>query len=158
MERLSETLMDAANVSRTFTQRALLIECAKKARELEWQADMHDMHEHFGHRTADVPGLPEDDDWWALRARLFDEEVLELRTAMRDRCMSSIVQESVDVIVVVLGTIVGMGVQLAPIWRAIFSANMKKRPAPDGGKWIKPKGWQKPDVRSLLVEQMPPKF
>lgn len=158
MDRLSDTIMDAARVSRSYMQRQLLVECAKRARELEWEDDMRSMHEHFGHRVAEVPGLPEDVDWWALRCRLFDEEVLELRTAMRDRCLSSIAQESVDVIVVVLGTIVGLGIRLGPIWRAIYSANMKKRPAPDGGKWIKPEGWKKPDVRSLLVEQMPPKF
>lgn len=159
MKRLSKTLDNMAEVATTPSQYGLLKDCAERARDLEWQEDVRDFHAKFGHQIRDTPDSRADSGWWTFRQNLIEEEVWELIDALDSRKLGDIAQECVDVIVVVLGTAVGLGIRLAPIWRAVMRANMRKEPNPKGShlKPIKNEGWTKPDYARLVANQIPPK-
>lgn len=158
-KRLSKTLQTMAEVCTSSVQAELLKDCARKARELEWQDDVRDFHLKFEHEVREVPSAPpSDDDWWTFRRKLIEEEVDELLDALESRKLPAIAQEAVDVIVVVTGTCVGLGIRLAPVWRAVHRANMSKEPRGRGRKPGKPAGWKKPDFARILANQTPPRF
>lgn len=165
---LSQILDEAATMGSTPAHSGFLRDCAARARMLESQGDLQkdvtEFHDRFGHRVGLLPFLPGDETWWAFRKRLLAEEVRELMEAMDQRDLAHIAQETVDVIVVAIGTLVGLGIPLMPFWRDVHRANMSKEPNPAGThlKPIKPKGWNPPRPKRVLAEFIdnifPPKF
>lgn len=80
-----------------------------------------------------------------LRCQLIEEEAREFREATEQGDWLEMVDALVDLLYVTYGTAVEMGVDLAPFFEEVHSANMRKRPAEGGGKSLKPDGWQGPD-------------
>lgn len=165
---LSILLDEAAAMGSSPAHSGFLRDCAVKARGLETRGELQEdvtaFHDKFGHRVGLLPFLPGDETWWQFRGRLLAEEVNELQEAMAQRDLAAIAQESVDVVVVVLGTLVGLGIPFMPFWRDVHRANMSKEPNPAGTqlKPVKPKGWNPPRPKRVLAEFIdsifPPKF
>lgn len=70
----------------------------------------------------------------------------ERQLAPHDKAQRALAQELVDLIYVTVGTFVELGIDPQPVWAAVHAANMQKEPSPDGGKAVKPAGWQKPRI------------
>lgn len=116
------------------------------------QEDVRSFHVKFGHPAPSRPvrRLNELDEMLEFRIGLIEEECEELIEAIRERNLSKIAAEAVDVMYVVIGTLVALGLPLLPFWRDVQRANMTKVPNPAGGKPLKPEGWQGPDPALIL--------
>lgn len=118
-----------------------------------WQRDVRAFHRRLG-----FPAPPHltllSKDQREVRMRLVREESMELLQAISTGDPVSIAGECADLVYVAVGTAVSMGVDLAPHFRAVHAANMRKVPAPDGGKARKPDGWRSPDHYEVLGRQV----
>ena len=119
-----------------------------------WQRDIFDFHKCMGISISDFPCEP-DAKTKPLRVTLIREETEELLDAIEAGDMEKIADGAVDSIVVILGTMVSYGIDLAPIWDEIHRTNMAKQGGGvrEDGKILKPVGWKPPDVANLLKEQ-----
>lgn len=115
----------------------------------DFDDDVADFHEKFGHDCPARPTLPRSD-VLEFRIKLIREECEELCEAILARDLGRIANEGVDLLYVVLGTFVVCGLIVRPFWDLVHLANMSKEPNPDGGKPLKPEGWEKPDCGSLI--------
>lgn len=90
-----------------------------------------------------------------LRGKLIQEEFQELTQAISQPDFAKIVDSSLDLVYVLLGLLVAMGVDARPIWQAIQEANMAKAGGPIrvDGKVLKPEGWTHPNVAHIIAEQ-----
>ena len=117
------------------------------------QAMVAAFHRQFGliaPDDVDLERFPGD-----LRVRLIQEEADEFAAAVRDRDLPEMVDALCDLLYVTYGAAVALGVDLEPFFAAVHEANMAKRggyPREDG-KWMKPDGWQPPDIGRLLRER-----
>lgn len=150
--KLSKILRDMSRSSKIGPNSMLLHECADKAETLEQDIykDVRDFHVKLGFPAPAAPDDLPDPSNMDLRARLIDEECNELCRAIEDRDLAAIAHEAVDVIYMVLGILVALGLPFLPFWRAVHKANMKKRWNPTGSKALKPKRWKKPNPRAIL--------
>ncbi len=95
----------------------------------------------------------------ALRLRLIDEEVEELREAIAAGDMVAVADALGDIAYVVYGSAVTFGIDLDAVVAEIHSSNMSKlgddgRPVHDaGGKVMKPATYRPPDLERVLAEQ-----
>lgn len=92
-----------------------------------------------------------DEDLLEFRIKLIEEECRELVEAIRSRNLASICGEGVDLIYVVVGLFVTLGIPFLPFWMEIQRANMSKKQNPKGGKPIKPEGWVGPELNKTLL-------
>lgn len=115
------------------------------------------------HRATDTPVgacpcIPSDQRM-EVRETLLVEEFDELMRGMANYDLTNIAQELVDLIYVTIGTALELGIPLQKVWDEVQRANMSKVDPVTGkvrkredGKVLKPDGWQKPDVHSVLWE------
>lgn len=140
------------DTSLTATQQQQVLDRLK-----DWQDLVFDFHNHFGH------GVGFSLDNFELRERLLDEEfgelmdeVLMLRRHKDEResvpRVAKTAGEMADVIYVVLGLAVELGVDIDPIFRAIHAKNMEKIPNRNG-KPKKPDGWKPVDLERMVWDQ-----
>lgn len=90
------------------------------------------------------------------RTRMMKEEFDEFLEDYHDRTLVGTLHEGLDTIVTILGTLIARGYspqQISDGWDLIQAANMAKVPDPAGGKWLKPEGWQKPDLSPLIRQE-----
>jgi len=146
---LSEVLLSAAKHGGE-GDREFLNACAVRARTVE--QDVKDFHTAFNHPAPeyveDMPSMS----MLEFRKRLIKEECQELCEAIDEGNLSKIAAEAVDLIYVVVGTLVSLGLPLMPFWRDVQRANMTKVINPDGGKPLKPEGWVAPNPARVLYE------
>lgn len=134
-----------------------------------WQRYVAIFHRAFGHPAPEKPTFDEinaltpdgDETLVELRERLIKEEAKETFDAIRAGDMGEAADGLGDLIYVVVGTAVVLGVDLEPVLKLIQDANMAKL-GPDGkpivrgdGKIMKPEGWTKPDaaIREEVIRQ-----
>jgi predicted HAD superfamily Cof-like phosphohydrolase len=117
------------------------------------QAMVAEFHREFGApppEALDVERFPGE-----LRIRLIEEEAAEFAQAVRAGDVPEMIDALCDLLFVTYGAAVELGVDLEPFFAAVHRANMAKagghRRA--DGKWIKPAGWQPPDIAGLLRER-----
>ena len=61
---------------------------------------------------------------------------------------------AIDLIYVLIGSLLAMGIDMWPLWAEVQRANMVKLGGPVvDGKQCKPDGWKAPDIEALLREQ-----
>jgi len=61
---------------------------------------------------------------------------------------------AIDLIYVLIGSLLAMGIDMWPLWDEVQRANMAKLGGPVvDGKLMKPEGWQPPDIEGLLLKQ-----
>ncbi len=103
--------------------------------------DVRDFHEKFDHPVDEFPMVDVE-----FRIALINEECDELIQALKDQQIGAIMGEAVDLIYVVIGTLVALGLPFMSMWKIVHRANMTKEKNPEGGKPIKPKGWKKAEL------------
>lgn len=126
--------------------------------------DVADFHRHLGFPLAEGPKAR----ILARRLALIDEEASEAIGAMLEalqavegsedasEALRHVVHELTDLMYVIAGTFLELGIDPQPAWDAVHAANLRKSRPPDGGKAIKPAGWQPPVVPMLpLVFEEP---
>jgi len=95
-----------------------------------------------------------------LRLALIEEEWKEVieasKTEPEDKILVTtpeLVDGLLDMLYVIYGWSVELGIDLEPLWEAVHEANMKKGPGPmrEDGKKLKPEGWTPPDIAGLLA-------
>jgi predicted HAD superfamily Cof-like phosphohydrolase len=117
--------------------------------------DVLDFHKKFvPDQIRALPSWPSYD-IMLLRGRLIQEEYGELVEAMAVPDFAKIVDSTLDLVYVLLGALVAMGVDARPIWDAIQTANMAKEGGPTrpDGKVLKPEGWEPPPIVKILAAQ-----
>jgi len=132
----------------------------------DWVKDIHDMHAHYGFdeavREFDAEKLGQMLDF---RISFLEEELIELKTGVRERSAEDVVDALIDLCVVAIGTLDVFNVDAHGAWDQVHSANMQKRvgvkesrPNPLGlPDLVKPEGWTAPwhgDNHGLLAAAM----
>jgi predicted HAD superfamily Cof-like phosphohydrolase len=121
----------------------------------DWQKKVRAFHIATGQPHKSTPG-DISDERKLLRERLIREEFYELVYAMDKGLMAATADAIADLLYVVLGTAVELGIDMDPIFQAVHNANMTKinGPVREDGKQLKPEGWQPPDIEKLLDDQI----
>ncbi len=117
------------------------------------QALVRAFHERFGLQapeTLDLEHFPGE-----LRIRLIEEEAQEFAEAVRARDLPEMIDALCDLLYVTYGAAVSLGIDLEPFFEEVHRANMAKAGGyrREDGKWMKPAGWQPPDLRRLLQDR-----
>lgn len=114
-------------------------------------------HEAFELPHPNVAALP-DADQRALRRKLLTEEFNEYMEAEDQDDLIEIAKELSDVIYIAYGTAVAYGIPMDAVFDEVHRSNMAKL-GPDGkiirredGKVLKPEGWTKPDIKSIVLD------
>jgi predicted HAD superfamily Cof-like phosphohydrolase len=91
----------------------------------------------------------------ALRIRLIEEEAAEFATAARAGDAIAVIDAICDLLYVTYGAAVSLGVDIEPFFDEVHRSNMAKIGGTrrSDGKWIKPAGWQPPNLARILEEQ-----
>lgn len=87
-----------------------------------------------------------------LRAVLIEEEAAETCAALRRGDIVEAIDGLCDVLVVVYGCAVEMGVDLEPYFEEVHRTNMAKVGGPirEDGKRLKPEGWTPPRIAQMV--------
>ncbi|MGH2350376.1 MAG: hypothetical protein ACRDI2_07765 [Chloroflexota bacterium] len=117
------------------------------------QAMVAAFHRAFANRvpeTLDPAGFPGE-----LRERLIQEEADEFAAAVRDGDVPEMIDALCDLLYVTYGAAVDLGVDLEPFFEEVHRANMAKVGGYRrvDGKWMKPAGWNPPDITRILAER-----
>ena len=128
----------------------------------QYQARVRQFHHGMGQTIGRTPALRDNE----LRAKLIYEEAMETIKALgceasdEDGVMCGwytpneveVIDGLCDLLYVVFGTAVAMGVDLDPFFAEVHKTNMAKLAGPvrEDGKRLKPEGWQPPDIEGLL--------
>lgn len=121
-------------------------------------------HEAFSLTIGSTPSFKELDKnpkLQDLRVGLIQEEFKELLVALQDRDMPEVADALGDMVYVIYGFAIVLGINLDDVLEEIQRANMSKLDE-DGkpiyredGKVLKPKGWTAPDIEEVLERQSP---
>ncbi len=117
------------------------------------QRQVRDFHEAFAlgaPDALDTASFPAE-----LRIRLIDEEAAEFAVAARAGDVVGAIDALCDLLYVTYGAAVSLGVDIEPFFDEVHRSNMAKvggTRRPDG-KWLKPRGWQPPDLARILRER-----
>lgn len=110
-------------------------------------------HEKFGLPISNIPVFPHAFDN-ALRVRLMLEELAELTTELNTGSKESIAKEIADLLYVVYGTAVTLGIPINDVFDKVHKSNMTKSSETDeGGKIIKGKDYKPVNMEELLNAQ-----
>jgi len=117
------------------------------------QLMVKEFHDKFNCLISDKPHIP-DALTLLLRIRLILEETSEIAKACSNKDMIEIADGLCDLLYVVYGFGVVLGIDLEPIFKEVQKSNMSKIPDHDtGGKVLKGDNWIPPDIESKLKEQ-----
>lgn len=121
-----------------------------------WQVMLEDFHSEVM-RDPEGPEKPTvlSEYEAVLRRHLILEESGELCRALETGDMVEIADGMIDLIYVVVGTAVRMGIDLDPLFYEVHASNMAKADGPlrEDGKRLKPPGWTPPNIRAVLESQ-----
>jgi predicted HAD superfamily Cof-like phosphohydrolase len=111
-----------------------------------------EFHRRFGlpARTVPVDELPAAE--VELRRRLLAEEFQEYLDAADTGDLVSVADALADMVYVIYGTALHYGIDLDAIIAEVHRSNMTKT-GHDGGKAVKGKGYQRPDIAAVLDAQ-----
>lgn len=114
----------------------------------DWQRMVTEFHDRFGVEIGKSPALRKA----AFRAALIAEEAGETCEALLRGDFVESIDGLCDIIYVVLGTAVTLGIDLELFMAEVHASNMAKigGPTRPDGKILKPDGWQPPRIRELL--------
>ena len=117
------------------------------------QEQVRDFHRAVGARRP--PRLDVDwEDVAPFRMRLIREERNELVEAVKERDAMHCAQEMADLLYVIYGMAVAMGIDLEKAFEEVHRANMEKAGGPkrNDGKQLKPEGWKPPIIKKEWFE------
>ena len=117
--------------------------------------DIAEFYAMIGEMVHSVPGHLSQKKW-DERLGFLEEEVSELREAVMRQDLPDIADALVDIVYVVKGTALMLGLPWERLWQEVHSANMRKQPGVKNGRMrrdaMKPPGWQGPDHMTWLLE------
>lgn len=116
-----------------------------------------EFHKAFGHPVGEEPNTLLASRK-AFRMRLIDEECMEMYESMRDGDVVNTAKELADILYVVYGTAVEMGIELDEVFDAVHQSNMSKL-GEDGkpiyredGKVLKGPNYSPPNIEEVLYK------
>ena len=117
----------------------------------DWVEDVLAFHKAFELTINEKPTVPNAEDR-TLRISLIREEAQEFFEATATQDLEQVADALADLIYVAIGAAITWGVDLRPVWEAVQASNMAKIGGSKraDGKWLKPDGWQPPDIQSAL--------
>jgi predicted HAD superfamily Cof-like phosphohydrolase len=115
---------------------------------------VQEFHEQFEIHVSPTPSIP-DEPTTILRKRLIQEEFEELQEAMDEKNLASIAKELADLLYVVYGTAVSLGIDMEPVFREVHRSNMSKVGGykREDGKWVKPATYSPAALDKILEVQ-----
>ena len=118
------------------------------------QKMVQEFHEQFDIHTATTPCVP-DDATQTLRNRLIQEEFEEFQEAMQSKDLSAMAKELADLLYVVYGTAVSLGIDMEPVFKEVHRSNMSKVGGykREDGKWVKPTTYSPACLDKILESQ-----
>jgi predicted HAD superfamily Cof-like phosphohydrolase len=118
------------------------------------QRMVEEFHRRFEILIGSAPAVP-DNATKELRTRLIQEEFHELQEALAQEDLSAIAKELADLLYVVHGTAVSLGIDMEPVFREVHRSNMSKVGGHKraDGKWVKPATYSPADLTSILASQ-----
>ncbi|GJL59573.1 MAG: hypothetical protein NPIRA03_24300 [Nitrospirales bacterium] len=118
------------------------------------QRMVQEFHKQFEIHVSPTPSIP-DEPTQFLRKRLIQEEFDELQEAMQDKDLSSIAKELADLLYVVYGTAVSLGIDMEPVFQEVHRSNMSKVGGHkrEDGKWVKPPTYSPASLDKILEAQ-----
>ena len=118
------------------------------------QKMVQEFHEEFDIHVASTPSLPTEATQ-TLRNRLVQEEFEELQEAMQHKDLSAIAKELADLLYVVYGTAVSLGIDMEPVFKEVHRSNMSKVGGykREDGKWVKPPTYSPASLDAILETQ-----
>jgi len=116
---------------------------------------VQEFHEQFDIRVAPTPSAP-DETIQTLRNRLIQEEFEELQEAMQGNNLSAMAKELADLLYVVYGTAVSLGIDMEPVFKEVHRSNMSKVGGykREDGKWVKPSTYSPASLDTIISTQM----
>ena len=119
------------------------------------QKMVHEFHEQFNIHISTTPSVP-DEATQILRNRLIQEEFEEFQEAMQNKDLSAMAKELADLLYVVYGTAVSLGIDMEPVFKEVHRSNMSKVGGykREDGKWVKPSTYSPAQLDSVLTAQM----
>ena len=112
-----------------------------------------EFHKKFGAFVRSKPDVP-DDSILLLRSRLIMEEAAEFVTAASKRNIVGMADALADLLYVVYGSGVSLGIDLEPVFAEVQRSNMTKEKSHDqGGKVLKGTSYSPPDILNELIKQ-----
>jgi len=120
------------------------------------QRMVQEFHEQFDIHVSPTPSIP-DEPTQTLRKRLIQEEFEELQEALQEKDLPSIAKELADLLYVVYGTAVSLGIDMEPVFQEVHRSNMSKVGGykREDGKWVKPPTYSPAKIEPLLIKQNP---
>jgi len=119
------------------------------------QKMVQEFHEQFDIHISTTPSIP-DDATQILRNRLIQEEFEEFQEAMQSKDLSAMAKELADLLYVVYGTAVSLGIDMEPVFKEVHRSNMSKVGGykREDGKWVKPPTYSPASLESIIQTQM----
>ncbi|MEX0829295.1 MAG: MazG nucleotide pyrophosphohydrolase domain-containing protein [Nitrospirales bacterium] len=121
------------------------------------QKMVQEFHEQFDIHISATPSIP-DEATKILRNRLIQEEFEEFQEAMQSKALSAMAKELADLLYVVYGTAVSLGIDMEPVFKEVHRSNMSKVGGykREDGKWVKPPTYSPADLDTILEAQTVP--
>ncbi len=118
------------------------------------QKMVQEFHEQFDIHVATTPSIP-DDATRTLRNRLIQEEFEEFQEAMQNKDIPAMAKELADLLYVVYGTAVSLGIDMDPVFKEVHRSNMSKVGGHkrEDGKWVKPPTYSPASLEAILKGQ-----
>jgi predicted HAD superfamily Cof-like phosphohydrolase len=129
--------------------------------------DVWDWHSKLAQPIAEaVVSKPEDYNTPSMELgwNLVEEEFEEMKKGWSEKDLKAIADGGVDLVWVICGLFLRMGVDFDKVWAGVKAANFAKQGGPvrEDGKLLKPEGWKPPDTladvaagRKLIVTKEP---
>lgn len=118
------------------------------------QKMVKEFHEQFDIHVAPTPSAP-DEATKILRNRLIQEEFEEFQEAMQSKGLPDMAKELADLLYVVYGTAVSLGIDMEPVFKEVHRSNMSKVGGykREDGKWVKPPTYSPASLEAILEAQ-----
>lgn len=115
---------------------------------------VQEFHTQFEIPIATTPSIP-DEATQTLRTRLIEEEFQELQEAMHNKDLPNMAKELADLLYVVYGTAVSLGIDMEPVFKEVHRSNMSKVGGykREDGKWVKPPTYSPADIQPIIKNQ-----
>jgi predicted HAD superfamily Cof-like phosphohydrolase len=118
------------------------------------QRMVQEFHEQFEIHVSPTPSTL-NEPTQTLRCRLIQEEFDELQEAMQEKDLPAIAKELADLLYVVYGTAVSLGIDMEPVFQEVHRSNMSKVGGykREDGKWVKPPTYSPASLDKILEAQ-----
>ena len=119
------------------------------------QKMVQEFHNQFDIHIAATPSAP-DESTQILRNRLIQEEFEEFQEAMESKDLSAMAKELADLLYVVYGTAVSLGIDMEPVFKEVHRSNMSKVGGykREDGKWVKPPTYSPASLDAIISTQL----